>query len=283
MALETVYSYLDFREFLRSYYNRMKLEDKRFSYRSFSASIGLKAPNFLQWIIEGKRDLSTKNISSVAKVIGLHEDETQYFVILVMFGQAKSIAEKDQYFNRLIELRKPFVTSTLEEFQYEHFSNWYNEAIRVLLNMIDFHPNEQYAFRRLARMLRPKISESQARSAIKKMLALGLVVKDDKGYIRQAERIISTGDEVRSFFIKRYHEEMIDLAKASMDNIPSEERDISGITMNVSDKCFDLIKKEIQQVRKRILEFVELDEASDNLYQMNIQLFPIAKKGGVDE
>lgn len=278
--MKSIYSYLDFREFLLDYYNNMKESDSSFSYRSFSADLGIKAPNFLQWIIEGKRDISTKKIVPVASIIGLNEDETQYFTILVSFGQAKSISEKDKYFNRLLELRKPFVVSILDEYQYDHFSNWYNEAIRVLLNMIDFHPNDQYSFRRLARMLRPKISESQARGAIKKLLSLGMAKRDEQGYIRQTERLISTGDEIKSFYVKRYHEEMIDLAKASIDNIPSEERDISGITMNVSDACFDLIKKEIQQTRKRILELVDMDKDSNNLYQLNMQLFPIAKKDG---
>lgn len=281
--MKPIYSYLDFREFLLDYYNNMKENDNSFSYRSFSYSLGIKAPNFLQWIIEGKRYISIKKIAPVASVIGLNEDETQYFSVLVSFGQAKSISDKDKYFNRLLELRKPFTVSTLEEYQYDHFSNWYNEAIRVLLNMIDFHPHEHYSFRRLARMLRPKISESQARGAIKKLLSLGMAKKDEQGYIRQTERIISTGNEVRSFFIKRYHEGMIDLAKASMDNIPPEERDVSGITMNVSDSCFNLIKKEIQQTRKRILEMVDMDENPDNLYQLNVRLFPIAKKGEDDE
>lgn len=281
--MKSVYQYLDSKEYLSDYYQAMKSKDPSFSYRSFSASLGIKAPNFLQWIIEGKRDLAEKKIFPVASIIGLKNKEVEYFYLLVKFGQSKTISEKDDYFNKLIELRKPFVISVLDEYQYKHFNNWYNEVIRVLLNMINFNPNEQYAFRRLARMLRPKITESEARSAIKKMLALGLVKKDSEGYIRQTDKIISTGDEVRSFFIKRYHEEMIDLAKASMDNFPSEERDVSGITMNVSDKCFQLIKKEIQQTRKRILELIEMDEESDRLYQMNIQIFPIAKKDVIDE
>lgn len=281
--MKSIYQYLDFREYLSDYYQVMKRKDSSFSYRSFSASLGIKASNFLQWIIEGKRDLAEKKIFPVATIIGLEDKEVEYFYLLVKFGQSKTISEKDDYLNKLLELRKPFIISVLDEYQYEHFNNWYNEAIRVLLNMINFNPNEQYAFRRLARMLRPKITESEARNSIKKMMALGLVKKDNRGYIRQTDKIISTGDEVKSFFIKRYHEEMIDLAKASIDNFSSAERDVSGITMNVSDKCFQLIKKEIQQTRKRILELIEMDEESDNLYQMNIQIFPIAKKGGADE
>lgn len=278
MTSQSVFEYLDFREFLSDYYTFRKAQDSSFSYRSFSASLGIKAPNFLQWIIDGKRDLSLKNIKPISTILNLDDNEADYFDTLVRFGQAKTVADKDLLFNLLLEKRKPFVVSTLDEYQYEHFNNWYNEVIRVLLNMVDFNPNEKYAFRRLAAMLRPKISETQARSAIKKMLLLGLVKKDNSGFIRQTDRIISTGDEVKSFFIKRFHGEMIDLAKDSMNSFSSDERDISAITMNVSDKCFELIKKEIQQTRKRILELVEIDEQSNNLYQLNMQLFPVARK-----
>jgi uncharacterized protein (TIGR02147 family) len=71
---------------------------------------------------------------------------------------------------------------------------------------------------------------------------------------------------------------MITIARESMDRFPSEIRDISSVTMSISDECFALIKKEVQQMRKRVLELVKIDTNPNNVYQLNFQFFPLVKK-----
>jgi uncharacterized protein (TIGR02147 family) len=273
-----IYSFLDYRLYLKNYYNQAKKANHNFSYRYFSRKVGVKAPNFLQWLIEGKRNLAKNTIPKVAKALKLNQKESEYFTNLVLFTQAKTINTKTGYFEKLLEIRKSFNAKQLEESQYEHYSNWYYEAIRELLKYIEFNPKPRYAYRNLGKMVCPAITESQARKAIKQLLKLGLVFQDKNSIIKQSEDFITTGDEVNSFFVRKFHETMISLAKESQDRFQPEVRDVSSVTMSISDDCFALIKKEIRQMRKRVMELVEMDNKPNNVYQLNFQFFPLVPK-----
>ncbi|MGA2506248.1 MAG: TIGR02147 family protein [Chitinispirillaceae bacterium] len=273
-----IYSFLDYRRYLKAYYDYSKDHDPTFSYRAFSRQVGVKAPNFLQWLIEGNRNLAKKTIAKVASAMQLDPKEEEYFTALVHFNQSKTINEKTRFFEKLMELYPAVTATALTQAQYQHYANWYNEAIRELLNYYRLDPDEKWAFRKLARMLRPEITESQARTSLKQLMQLGLVKKRNDGRFRLVDEFITTGDEAKNFFIQKYHEAMITIARESMDRFPSEIRDISSVTMSISDECFTLIKKEVQQMRKRVLELVKMDTNPNNVYQLNFQLFPLVKK-----
>ncbi|MBF0432303.1 MAG: DUF4423 domain-containing protein, partial [Fibrobacteria bacterium] len=155
------------------------------------------------------------------------------------------------------------------------FKNWYNIAIRQLLGYYRLDPAEQYAYRNLANMVSPSISIREAKNAVKQMLKLGLLVQNKDGTICRAERFLSTGDEVNGFFVRKFQETMIDRAKESMDRFLAEQRDVSSLTVSVSDKGFDMLKSEIQLFRKRFLEIVKTDSDPQHVYQMNFQFFPL--------
>jgi uncharacterized protein (TIGR02147 family) len=275
-----IYSFLDYRTYLKEYYIRSKNSGTDFSYRSFSKLVGVKAPNFLQWLILGKRNLADETIPKVAMALGLDGKEAEYFRTLVLFNQAKTLKSKTACFEKIIGHHSSPVTQTLTRAQYSHYNRWYNEAVRELLKYVEFNPSEKYAFRRLSKMLCPAITESQARKAIRQLLELGLVVKDKDGILRQADVFITTGDEVRSFFVQKFHENMIALAGESMDRFPSQFRDISSVTLSISDECFALVKKEVQQMRKRVMELAHADKQPGSVYQLNFQFFPLVPKKG---
>jgi uncharacterized protein (TIGR02147 family) len=281
ISMPNIYLFLDYRKYLCYYYMAAKKADKKFTYRYFSEKSGVKAPNFLQWLIEGKRNLAIETIPRVAAALTLSSNEEKYFHALVLFSQAKTLDEKNRLFSRLKELRRPTNDTLLDEKKIEHFSAWHNEAIRELLKFYRFDPNEKYAFRRLGKQLCPAISEKQARRAVRQMLELGLIIKEADGSIRQADQFISTGDEVNSFLVRKFHQSMIKLAGEAQDRFPKERRDISGLTMSISDNCFSIIKQEIQLFRKRIMELIRQDSDPSNVYNLNFLFFPLTpdKKG----
>jgi uncharacterized protein (TIGR02147 family) len=270
-----IYLYLEYRKYLGDYYAFKKRITPSFSFRLFSRRAGFTAPNFLQLLIQGKRNLIKSSIAKVSQAIGHRVEEARYFESMVLFGQAKTISEKSRYFALLSEARKPYQISAITDMQFEHFSHWYHKAIREVIGFYPFDENGRYAYRTLATMLFPPITESEARKSVKLLLKLGLLRRDESGKIVQADRFISTGDEVNNLFIRTFHQAMIDRARESVDRVPQHERDISSLTVTVSDKGFAMLKQEIQLFRKRLLEEVKLDTDPRNVYQVNFQLFPL--------
>jgi uncharacterized protein (TIGR02147 family) len=276
MMKTNIYKYIEYRTYLRDYYSAMKAVDRDFTYRYFADRAGMKAPNFLQLLILGKRNLRESSIANVSRAIGHDSREAFYFRNMVLFDQASTSEEKDEYFQALTDMRESELNmDLLTKAQLAHYTHWYYHAIRELLGFYQLHPDEQYAFRHLAALLEPTITESEARKAVKNMLKLGMLHKDPRGRIVQSTRFITTGDEVRSYYVRSYHETMMKAAFKSQDRFEPAVRDVSSLTVSISDTGFRKIKSEIQQFRKHLLEIVREDCNPSNVYQVNFQLFPL--------
>ena len=71
---------------------------------------------------------------------------------------------------------------------------------------------------------------------------------------------------------------MGELAVRSLDEVPVNERDVSGLTIGVSEDAYYRITKEIEDFRRRIASIVMQDTDEDRVYRLNVQLFPLTKK-----
>ena len=56
-----IFEYLDYREFLRDYYQSKKAANPAFSLRAFSDKIGFKAKDFISRVMQGDKNLSTQS------------------------------------------------------------------------------------------------------------------------------------------------------------------------------------------------------------------------------
>ena len=73
------------------------------------------------------------------------------------------------------------------------------------------------------------------------------------------------------------------LAKEAQARFPAAQREISCLTMTMSRKCFEVIKQKIVDFKEEILADVLEDKDSDQVYQLNFQLFPLAEPRQPDQ
>jgi uncharacterized protein (TIGR02147 family) len=76
-----VFRYLDYRAFLADFYKAKKR--RGFSYRAFSRTAGLGAPNYLKLVIGGERNLTKAMATRFAGACRLQGDAAAYFERLV--------------------------------------------------------------------------------------------------------------------------------------------------------------------------------------------------------
>lgn len=269
-----IFDYLDFREFLRDCYQARKQESRAFSYRYIGGKIGLDS-GAISRILNGERDLNPEMARSLAGVFGLNEPEKEFFEILVLFGQARSLAEKNPFLERIFRLRGSKV-SALEERQYVFYRKWYHLALRELLN---FHPFEG-DYHKLARMLRPPIKTVEAKRAVRLLLDIGLLGRDEKGRLRLTEALITSGDDIRAVFLNNLHLAMAELAVRAFPDMEPRERDFSGLTIGLSPQGFAKVKAKTKEYRREVLEIARHDQDVACVYRMNLQLFPVSNPPG---
>ena len=67
------------------------------------------------------------------------------------------------------------------------------------------------------------------------------------------------------------------LASEAIDRFKKEEREIATLSLSISEDMVLRIKSKLKTVRREILEMAELDENSERVYQINMQVFPLSK------
>jgi len=267
-----VYRYLDYRAFLRDAYRDRKQHQRGFSYRWFSRRAGLSSPNFLKLVIDGKRNLTVASARRFAAAFDLNVTETAFFCDLVAFNQARSPAEKNEYYERIRASRRHREVRALDHHEFDYFSRWYYPAVRELVACKGFRDDPAWIARRLV----PPITPAQARHALELLTKLGLLRRDADGTLRQGEMLVSTGPEVRSLAVGNFHRQMMERAAASIELVAREERDISGLTVALSDEACRRFKQRIVELRAELLQLSAAETEATRVVQLNFQLFPLA-------
>ncbi len=271
--MNPIYIYTNYRQYLRDYFLQSKRESKYFSYRKFADKAGFKARDYILRVINGTRNLSKSGIYMLSKAMKLSEKEAGYFENLVGFNQARTNLEKDHFYRKVADINKYSSLTKLRNDQYEYFSTWYHSVVRSLVPVIDFNDD----FAKLGKLFTPSISEKQARDSVMLLLRLGMLKKLKAGNYAVTDPVITTGDEVVSLAVANFHKECMDLAKRSIDVHESESRNISGMTMSISEQGFKKIKEEILSFQERITAIATADSGEDRVYQLNNYFFPLAK------
>ncbi|MBD3239387.1 MAG: TIGR02147 family protein [Chitinivibrionales bacterium] len=273
-----IYEYHDYRQYLRDYFAERKRTHKGFSHRAFLQKLEISSSGFLSNVMAGRSNLTTHLLHAFSRALNLSKTESAYFETMVLFTQAKTLEEKTEYFNRLVDQQRAKL-KVLNETQLSLFSKWHYAIVRELLTVIEF--DGDYA--RLTRLLDPPISVAQAREAVTVLEKIGLIARDDDGIYRNtADDIVSTGDTPRSFEVRQFNAETIKQARRALERVPPDEREIATLTVTLSPDSFEQIRQEIRQFRKRLLKIARTERAPDHVAQININLFPVTARERTD-
>lgn len=268
----SIYEYTSYKDFLRDYYNEKKSELSHFSYQFLADNCGFKSKTYIYKVIKGEKALTLKSALKIGTFMKLKKKEMDYFEAIVMFTNSKSVDEKDFYFKKLQNFCKGCESQLLRQYQFEYFNHWYNIAIREIAPMINWM--DDYVV--LAKAVTPHITAKEAQKSIALLLKIGLLERDEEGRYHQTDRAITTGADVTSHAVNRFQRENLHLAAEAIDRFPRDKRDISTLTVSISESGADRIKKEIALFRKRLVEIVAEDEPVDRVYQINFQAFPLS-------
>lgn len=269
----SVYEFLDFRAYLRAYYEAAKRSKPNFSFRRFSQLAGLRSPNFLKLVIDGDRNLGADSVARFADALSLSGADAEFFADLVAFGQAQTLAEKNRAFEGIASSRRFRAARRIEGDLFAYLSHWYNPAIRELSARADFQEEPRW----IAAQLRPNISPTEAAEAMKLLLSLGLLTRDAKtGRVLRGEPTLTTEHEVRSLGAAAFHRQMLERAAESIESVPRELRDLAALTVCISPTTIALVKDRIHKFRESLTELCDSDTQGSTVYQLNMQWFPLS-------
>jgi uncharacterized protein (TIGR02147 family) len=272
--MKAIYTYQDYRSFLRDFYADCNARNPRFSLRSFASKVDLNVSTITR-ILKGQRNISEETRNRIAAYLKLRERETEYFNLLVHYTQARNTADKCALYEQIRLFRKTRLRNLGREYN-EYFSNWYNVALRELLTLM---PRKTQS-RQLAKMLMPSPKANDIRKSFNLLIRLGLVKQNADGCLELADKFVSTPDEWTGTAIHAFQAAMSELGTQALDRFPKAERDISTLTLSLSRNGLSLAKVVLRRAREEILAITKSDLSVDRVYELNLQLFPLSKSRG---
>ncbi len=270
-----VTDYGDPRSYLQAVYLALKSADPHYSYQKFSEDLGLGSAN-AHGVISGRRPLTQKSALKIVSVLALVGVQKKYFLAMVEAMRAKTRGERDEAFAARMELRSKVLPTELDRKQLSFFEHWYHAAILEILRLPDSRDDAEW----LSLKICPEISKQKVEESLALLLDLGYIARDPESQkLRPTDATISSGNEVLGLALQSYHRQMLGLSLDALDYLPREERDISAITITVSQSLVAQMKDDIIALRKRFLNQSAAESAPDDVVQLNIQLFSLLKRG----
>jgi uncharacterized protein (TIGR02147 family) len=270
--MKEIVEYTDYRKYIRDYYEERK-RSSVFSWQKFAQDAGFSSAVFLQYVCEGKKNLSVGSAGSVANAMGLVGFEYEYFVLMVSYAHAKSNEAKKAAFEERCALANAHKVRVLGDEEFKYFKSWKNSVIRELAShMPGAKPLE------MAHVCKQKISAAEVSETLDFLVKSGLLKKDKNGNYSQTDKSLSMGPvDAVPVAARNMQRQMGEFAVKALD-LPLSERDMSGVTMGLTRRAYEKIRKEIADFRRRIVAIASDDDDTEQVYRMNIQLFPMSEK-----
>lgn len=273
MAIPDLYTYLDYRAYLRDWFAAKKEANPRFSHRLFARRAGQKSPSLLLHVIERERNLTPVTVEAFSNAIGLGPDEAEFFAALVQLDQSEDPDERNRAMERVRATRRFREARRLEGESFEYLSSWIYPAVRELATCADFRADPAW----IAAVMRPSISHAEASNALALLFSLGLLVRDADGRVQVADGSLVTPHEVRSLAVHNYHRSMLDRAREGLAAFSHTERHFCGVTVAVPTSLIPRLKRELDIMQERLLDLCDsATEPRAQVLQLNLNLLPLS-------
>lgn len=270
--MQSITEYTSYRKYIKDFYDSEKRKGK-FTWRKFAALAGYSSPVFLKLVCDGTGNLGDSAVENVADAMGLVGFECDYFKLLVLLDRADSDEEKVHLIDELKRLASEHRAKVLDGDAFEYFKSWKNPVLREIASALPkAKPSE------MADACLQRITVGEVKDSLDFMTKNGLLRKDAEGFHATDKSVSSSAKGPAPVAIREMHRQMGTFALASLDEIPVEERDISGLTLGVTEEAFEQIKDELARFRKKILAIAMGCSEIDRVYRLNLQFFPMSKK-----
>lgn len=283
--MRPVIEYINYRECIRDFYEEQKTR-KALSWASFAESAGIKSPVFLQYVSEGKKNLGERTAPQVAHAMGLAGFESTFFCKLVALDNAKSESDKKGILEDIAELARVHKVKPITAEEYQFFKSWKNSLIRELAPCMDGATPKE-----ISRATRYRVKTGEVREILEFLQEAGYLTQDGQGNYRQADRSLRMGNADRNNAIKTVQKaiahdlqvQMAELATDALKNDPAQDRNITGLTLGITREAYDQIVEELAQCRRRIVAIATESARTEEVYRLNMQLFPLTSLGETND
>ena len=268
-----IIEYTDYRKAILDYYQERK-RVSAFTWRDFAAKAGFASAVYLKYVGEGKKNLSAAGALQTAQAMGLDGYERDYFGLLVEYAHAKSDDAKREIFAKICALADSHRVKIVGKDDFKFFSSWKNIVLREIAPaMPGAKPLE------LAKKCKAAITAAEVTEILNFLSKSGLLERDSDGTYRQTNKaLFMNAFDVKALAAQDLQVQMGRLAVDAVRHMPKVERNVSGLTLGLTERSRERIEREIVEFRRRIMAITTGDAETEQVFRLNLQLFPLSER-----
>ena len=271
--MKDILEYTDYRQYIADYYADRKAKTA-FSWQEFAKMAGFSSPVYLKYVSEGRFNLSAEAAARVASAISLADFECDFFVEMVKFDHAKNDDEKRTAFSKMVSIAESHKAKIVDGESFRFFEDWKNPVLRELAPAM---PGAKPLA--MAHACRPEVSAAEVSETLNFLVKANLLQKDKDGNYTQTDKIVTSGPmNFAPLALRGLQRQMGEIALGAIENVPQDERHFSGLTLGITREAYKKIVQEIADFQKRVIAIATSESATDEVYRLNVQLFPMTKK-----
>ena len=275
LAMKTsVYQYRSASRFLLDRVVERQKGDRHFSVRKWAKEMGFPSHSLLAMVLQGKRNLTLKQVPYLATGLGLSTPEKMFFQGLIQVENARTPEEKEWCELWVSELRPKSVDNAQvrEIDEYLSIANWIHPALLALSDTQGSFRDADEAGKKLESNLTP----SEMRAALERLVALDLLKKDASGVYRATCRRMTTKDDVANRGAREYHKQSAALVEEKIESQDILEREFQSMAIAVPSSCLPLAKEMIRKFRSQFSEAMA-SKNCNQVYQFNLHFFRLTE------
>ena len=275
--MKPITEYQDYRQYMQDFYEERK-RSSYFTWRKFASLAGFASPAYLKLVCDGKTSLSKPGIGKAARAMNLEGFDYTYFALLVKFGNAKNDSEKEA---ALKELEREARMNKIRIVDADAYRYYEDPTCPIVRELAPIMPGATLG--EMASKIRSETTAAQVRDILQFLVKADLLKKNADGTYEQTQKAVKGSKETIPLVIRTMNKKMTELAAHSIANDPVEERNFSGVTMGIDKPTYDRIIQEIDVFRKKIIDIANECQKIDQVYQVNLQIFPLTDKVNTTE
>lgn len=265
-----IFEHTSYRSYLKSVLADRIAKNPFYSLRAMARALEVQ-PSHLSAIHNGLKNLSPQTALKIAAKLGLSEQESEYFRLLVDYEAAKSPELKAAYQRKLQALNGKTEVRDLSLDAFKLIADWYHIPILEMTGLAKFKFTPAAVARRLG------ITPLEAQVAVERLLRLELIEPKDGGGYRKVHKNSLFKSEQVNLALRRFHQQMIERAGRSLETQKPDERYVGSQTFAIDPQSLPEAKKIIDEFRQKLVSHFDSGKSRTEVYHLGVQLFNLTK------
>ncbi|MEC7275789.1 MAG: DUF4423 domain-containing protein [Bdellovibrionota bacterium] len=219
----------------------------QYSLSSYARDLGL-SQSALSKVLSGQKKLSLKRARLIVQKLKLNKVEQENFFMSVSFNHDPNKVVLNASLGHIIE--DPIynlILNTLKLDDFESSLDWISSRVKQDRKTVEL--------------------------AMRTLELAKLIRLENNKWVRSFPKTESY-DQISPESQKRFHKAILRKAMSSLDEFPSEQRQITGVTMSIDPDQLDAAAREISRFRQKISKTLEGGKKT-RVYHLEIGLFPL--------